>query len=348
MSENDAHFLSWQGAVTGPHPLEQIRAMLRDGRVHSLYRIQVEGEWVLLRDHLARVSRSARAVVAPPRPEPVAPGLQAVGGRDFPDARWVGENPHRSYDESPWSGDPNGPADDRSVQMGQAGLSGGSEGGGAKGFAITAFVLSLLFFIPVVNLVAWVLALIFGHLALGEQRSGKPIRQAWMAWFGVWMTYIMGGIFLFYAILLALAKNSLPGGLHQSMLLYLNVTLFSLAIVAAINGGLLVWAVRMLVGEVPGFARCYIAALLSLAAGSFAAGLAMGWFGFMMPEVDGSFILMVVAAIVAYWGVQTSIWSEMVKRRDGESLGFGNAALASLFSIMLLGFLYLILHLLSL
>jgi len=61
MDENTAEYsISWQGTVTGPYSIKEIRSMLKSGRINSLYRIKVEGEWLMLRDYLAQIDRAQR------------------------------------------------------------------------------------------------------------------------------------------------------------------------------------------------------------------------------------------------------------------------------------------------
>lgn len=65
MDENTAEYsISWQGTVTGPYSIKEIRSMLKSGRINSLYRIKVEGEWLMLRDYLAQIDRAQRDLVS--------------------------------------------------------------------------------------------------------------------------------------------------------------------------------------------------------------------------------------------------------------------------------------------
>lgn len=61
MDEDTADYsISWQGTVTGPYSIKEIRSMLKSGRINSLYRIKVEGEWLMLRNYLAQTDRDQR------------------------------------------------------------------------------------------------------------------------------------------------------------------------------------------------------------------------------------------------------------------------------------------------
>ena len=64
------------------------------------------------------------------------------------------------------------------------------------GIAITSFVLSLFFFVPFLNGITWLLALIFGHLALSNAGSRPSGKAATLAWIGLWITYVEIGYFL--------------------------------------------------------------------------------------------------------------------------------------------------------
>lgn len=65
MDENIAEYsISWQGTVTGPYSIKEIRSMLKAGRINSLYRIKFEGEWLMLRDYLAQIDRDQRDAVS--------------------------------------------------------------------------------------------------------------------------------------------------------------------------------------------------------------------------------------------------------------------------------------------
>jgi len=344
MNADEGKFLSWQGTVSGPHPLEQIRAMLKEGRIHSLYRIQVNGEWVLLRDHLAGISRAVRAVGTKggPPPLPEARGMQRIPPQpQVP--RVVDEEPQALLPVATLEGDGGGPG---AGTMRYSGPTAGADQEAARGFALTSFVLSLLFFLPGLSLVGWVMSLIFGHMALNEERLGRRVGQSWMAWFGVWMSYIMGGMFFVLIGLFVLGGQSLASFSESGMLFQLHGVLISQGLMAAINGGLLLWAVKLLTGEMPAYSRCYIPALLSISVDSLTTEFTLGFFGIILPELDTSFYVVAGAAAAAFWAVQAAIWGEMVRRKDGSRLGFGNAAVASVFSMILIGFISFVTNLL--
>ena len=67
MDTEEQFYISWRGKVTGPFSLEQIETRLVQRKINSLSRIQIGGEWVLLRDALAQL----RQIKPEPEPEPV-------------------------------------------------------------------------------------------------------------------------------------------------------------------------------------------------------------------------------------------------------------------------------------
>jgi hypothetical protein len=59
-----------------------------------------------------------------------------------------------------------------------------------SGMAIASLVLSLCFFIPFVNFVHWLLALIFGHIALVQIKRNPAIGGRGLALAGVIISYV--------------------------------------------------------------------------------------------------------------------------------------------------------------
>ncbi len=56
---NDTHYLSWRNKVTGPFTLDEIHEKLRSRELNSLCKVQVNGDWVLLRSFLSRANFTA-------------------------------------------------------------------------------------------------------------------------------------------------------------------------------------------------------------------------------------------------------------------------------------------------
>jgi len=71
--EKSVFFLSWQSVISGPYSMGEIRNLLRLGRVNSLYKINVDGHWLMLRDHLTELERKASLPVLKVIAEPGVP-----------------------------------------------------------------------------------------------------------------------------------------------------------------------------------------------------------------------------------------------------------------------------------
>ena len=69
MDTEEQFYVSWRGKVTGPFTLKEIEARLMQRSINSLSRIQIGGDWVLLRDALAQLRQVQPK--AEPEPEPV-------------------------------------------------------------------------------------------------------------------------------------------------------------------------------------------------------------------------------------------------------------------------------------
>ena len=72
-AEKSVFFLSWQSSISGPYSVGEIRDLLRLGRINSLYKIEVDGHWQVLRDYLAELERKGKIQVPKVIVEPVAP-----------------------------------------------------------------------------------------------------------------------------------------------------------------------------------------------------------------------------------------------------------------------------------
>lgn len=309
MSENSEKlFLTWQGMVSGPFTLAELRNQLKNRQINSLYKVQTERGWVTLREFLADEDRKlAVAAAAPPAarervnaPLPLSPS----GGVDsFP----IGEELHASAGQ----GD---------------GLFGeGRQESGAAGMATASFVLSLFFFVPFLNLVCWVMSLIFGHLALSKMAGNRAAKGRNLAWFGVFLSYITAG-FLLVSLLLILA---LVDRFSPAIFYTLHGQILGAAIGSFILMGLLMLVVNLLTGDIPEFATAYLASLLPSAVALVASIALSGRASLvaMSGEDAGTAILLVAVVFIA----QMVTWAEMIVLKDGRRLGYPHGAAASLF-----------------
>jgi hypothetical protein len=301
-------FLSWQGQVTGPHTLREVRNLLKLGKIHSLYKIQIEGQWILLRDHLATMDKEAReeAVRQAGRTAGLqAPSPPAVKPIVVPDNDW------QSGGTAETDGD-------------HLARENGSDPVPA-GIATACFVLSLFFFVPFLNGITWLLALIFGHLALSNADERPRGKAATLAWIGLWITYVEIGFFLiglaWFAVTEAMPMMAVYFLLHGQML--------GNAIAALIGAGVLMLAVKLASGHLIRFSTCYVGALLPSAVS------ALGMF-FLQASIAGAsmtegrnLLLIGLINLVLFVG-QIFFWARFIRLPNDEELGLSKAVLTSM------------------
>ncbi len=166
------HQLQWRGRAVGPWSLSQIRQALASGEIHSLYQIQVNGQWLALRDHLeamdateleqraaqwgAHLRQKATAPAASMQPrERKRIGIHGPVIKPDP----FGKAPPvfiKSASSIP-----------SLIEKDGAHMT-GSEVAPTCWLAVAAFVVSCASFVPYLNLVSWVPAIVLGHLSLRQ------------------------------------------------------------------------------------------------------------------------------------------------------------------------------------
>lgn len=78
----------------------------------------------------------------------------------------------------------------------------------ASGQAITAFVFSLLNFVPGINLISWLIAIILAHSALSDMRRDPSLGGRGLAVAALWITYTLLFFGLVIGILIAIGSRS--------------------------------------------------------------------------------------------------------------------------------------------
>lgn len=296
--------LSWQGQLTGPHTLREIQALLRAGKIHSLFKVEREGEWLLLRDHLAdvnlRAGDTSRDIDAgPPPPEPRSQPL--------PPPIMFHQGPNAAVAALPASA-----ADD-------------GAGGDSQRLAIATFVLSLFFFVPYLNAVTWLLALILGHRAMAQSDTEKDLPAGGLAWLGLWLCYVE--ISLFLLALMWLAALDIPTtnwvylGLHGRMFLG--------GLAALAGAGLLMLGLQLTTGTRPGMAQCFVSALAPSACWVLGLLIVQTTLG-SANLTSGTGLVLIGGINVAQFCIQMFYWGSCLPLPDGSKLGLPRAALMSL------------------
>jgi hypothetical protein len=213
------YILLWKGRQSEPFPLGVIREKLRSGEISRMHQVNCDGKWMVLDEFLeqhgggdpeaqrreearkredelrseyesklaaeraqqgalqerlaAAENRSSLAHLLPPQPQyfpPPPPPPPAV----LPTSPTSGETPART-----------------------------------SGLAIAALVMGLCNFVPILNLVTWILALVFGHVALSQMKRDHALEGRGMAIAGLIITYFLLVLGLTYAGLM-LASNQRP------------------------------------------------------------------------------------------------------------------------------------------
>ncbi len=304
--------LSWQGQVTGPHSLREIQSLLRTGRIHSLYKVQVDGEWLLLRDHLADLIHrepAAERVVAPqPRSGPANP-VPSVG---VPKAIPIPDAP-------PWRS-----AED-TIALRRPTADGGDPVAEPKGMAIAAFALAALFFVPYLNGITWLLALISGHLAAAQTEADRRGPVATLAWVGLWLCYVEISFFL-----LALAWF-LVRDIPTTNLVYLMLhgrMLFS-GLAALLGAGVLMLVLRLTTGSLLAFPVGFVGALLPSAVSAL--GMLVVQTAVATDDLTRDKGLLLIGAVnIVLFLLQMFFWGSFIRLPEGGRLGLARGALVSL------------------
>ncbi|MCH7224555.1 hypothetical protein [Haloferula sp. A504] len=316
---DERYYLSWQGKMQGPHTVEEIRDLLRDRKIHSLFKVQREGRELLVRDFLSEVSSAAKEAEKSaklPSPGPVAAAQVIPRAIPVPEEELASSPPALPVTDEGYGG---------TAQL---------QGGDRFGFAVTSFVLSMLFAVPFVNLMAWVLSLIFGHLFLASTRDQQDVRGRMLAWCGVWFSYIFGGFSLVAVIMAAIWGDRVPSYLADDLFWELVLIMHGSMIVGAINGiiiaGLLVAGVKMFTQRTPKFPVALVAGTLAAMSDMV---LRMTVFTAFPSAMEGGNSTLVVGLCItiAVFAIQALVWADLVHLRSGERLGFAGAALVGLF-----------------
>jgi hypothetical protein len=207
MSTEEQHLLLWKGRQFGPFNIEQIREKLFAGDINRMHQIQVDDHWQILDDYLEKLRAadlSARMRDSEMKREFDAQliAARASGPRMIAHEPQTAPGSQLSPVHSEWSAvnssDPfaAGPAPSP-FPLSQSRMS---------GFAITAFVMGICCFIPFVNFISWILAIVFGHIALSQMNADDSLKGRGLAIAGLAITYFLL-VMVTTVIVLCLANN---------------------------------------------------------------------------------------------------------------------------------------------
>jgi hypothetical protein len=219
------YYLLWKGRQAGPFSLAAIREKLSSGEISRMHQVSVDGQWVVLGEFLEKqeggpAEARFRAEVARQQFEAAQREEQlrreyeakiaAERARQSALQERLAEAEQRSMAQAPSpqlasEALPPPPASYAPVQPARSSAS--SPGyspsttespthksppgapSRTSGVAIAAFVLSICNFIPFVNFIAWILAIILGHIALAQTERDPTLGGRRFAIAGLIITY---------------------------------------------------------------------------------------------------------------------------------------------------------------
>jgi hypothetical protein len=212
MSE-PTYLLQWKGRQSGPFSLAQIRTQLGRGEISRMHQVAVDGGWQVLDEFLAQhPEETARRHADELRQR------EAELRREFETqlaterARGSEYSPQDEPPRSPLSHllpkqppptflplpDPASEAEAESAPTRTSGL------------AIAALVLALCNFIPYVNFFSWILALVFGHTALGQMKRDPALTGRGLALAALGITYFLLVMGVTFLVLLLVNGQKIP------------------------------------------------------------------------------------------------------------------------------------------
>jgi hypothetical protein len=208
------YFIAWKGANTGPFTLAQIQEKLAAGEVSRMHQVQVDGRWVSVDEFLSRHEAAERRVT---KAREEKAGLEEMRLRQEYEARSAsGQAQQQSLAEQLRA------ADQHTRQMPAPGMPPpppypplaappfhapafpGAEATRTSGFAITGIICAVCNFVPYLNYVAWIPALVFGHVALRDIGNNPALAGRGLAIATLCITYFIVIVGLTIVVLRAL------------------------------------------------------------------------------------------------------------------------------------------------
>lgn len=174
MSVESSFQLQWRGKSYGPWTYAEIQERLREGEIHSLYQVRVDGAWLPLRDYIEMVEAETRQQRAAEMAEKIRAQEAAKAQTAKPLVRCRIQGPVSR--PNPFANPP--PAFVKTVLHEKTAGDYYSPADVAPTcwLAVAAFVVSSGSFVPYLNLVSWLPSLVLGHLAL-HQIQRQPVLE---------------------------------------------------------------------------------------------------------------------------------------------------------------------------
>jgi hypothetical protein len=182
-----SHQIRWKGRVTGPHSLEDIRGLLAAGEISRLHQIDHAGQWRPLDEFLREAEVTSQQEAAEMAQQDELDRRRMA--RELADERirsaaleqqfaWLQQKQARDRELMP-----------KATKKRTSNL------------AVAAFVVSFCSFIPFVNFVSWIPALILAHAAIAEIDKDRNLEGRALAQGAI----VISSTFLVLGVLLLLA-----------------------------------------------------------------------------------------------------------------------------------------------
>ena len=82
MDEETHYLINWKGQTQGPHNEKKIRSLLEERKIHSLFKVEVDGEEIIVREFLAKIEEQRREEQA--REEQAREGQRTLDSEPVP------------------------------------------------------------------------------------------------------------------------------------------------------------------------------------------------------------------------------------------------------------------------
>ena len=216
---NHKYLLQWKGRESGPFTAEEIRTKLRDNEIGLLHGVRDHsGTAVTVEEFIAsedarqaaeqrkeqeRIARLEEERLRAVQEEHLARQEEERSRAAREERLAVEESRRMEFQQRPGSAAPPPPPPGWPQQV-MGGINAPTR---TSGLAITALVMGILNFVPFINFVSWILAIIFGHIALSQIKRDPGLGGRGMAFAGLAITYILLGAGLIFGILYVVNKR---------------------------------------------------------------------------------------------------------------------------------------------
>jgi hypothetical protein len=190
MTSAPTYELSWKGQTSGPFRAEEIRAMLNRGEISLMHQVYAKGRWMPLEEFfsaeddqkkLAEQQRQRAREAEQRRIEEQRRAEQQAAEAENKRRLLRVEEELRKTKQQP----------NPSFVPGTVQTSAGLAPQRTSGLALAALIMGLMNFVPGPNLVSWILAIIFGHVALSKISKDPTLGGRGMALAGLCITYAL-------------------------------------------------------------------------------------------------------------------------------------------------------------